>query len=139
VPARNSNSGASYGAVLSRPAGLPGVSVLSESTTAKYCQLQLVQRDADACAVAVIAAWWTRMWRTSEDLKNLDKLGINLEMSLSVIAIAPPPVDSVVMVILAPMETLNQLDVVVGFILPLSLTSPERLARATLPHHSLPF
>jgi len=77
------------------PAGLPGVSVLSESATAKYYQLQLVQRDADACAVAVIAAWWTKLWRTSGDLKDLDKMGIDLETSLAVIALAPPPVDSI--------------------------------------------
>jgi len=88
VPARNSNSGASYVAVLSRPAGLPGVSVLSESATAKYYQLQLVQRDADACTVAVIASWWTKLWRTSRDLKDIDKLGIELETSLAVIT--PP-------------------------------------------------
>ena len=58
---------------------------------AKYYQLQLVQRDADACAVAVIAAWWTKLRRTSGDLKDLDKLGINLETSLATIALAPPP------------------------------------------------
>jgi len=40
-----SNSGASDAAVLSRPAGLPGVSVLSESAMAKYYQLQRVPRD----------------------------------------------------------------------------------------------
>jgi len=54
APARNSNSGACYAAVLSR---VPGVSVVSESELAKYYQLQQVLRDADACAVAVIAAW----------------------------------------------------------------------------------
>ena len=48
----NSNSGACYASVLSRPAALPGVSVLSESELAK---LQQVLRDA--CAVAVIAEW----------------------------------------------------------------------------------
>jgi len=40
-----SNSGASDAAVLSRPAGLPGVSVLSESAMAKYYQLKRVPRD----------------------------------------------------------------------------------------------
>jgi len=54
APASNSNSGACYASVLSRPAALPGVSVLSESELAK---LQQVLSDADACAVAVIAAW----------------------------------------------------------------------------------
>ena len=44
---------ACYAAVHSRPAGLPGVSV---SELAKYYQLQQVPTDADACAVAVIAA-----------------------------------------------------------------------------------
>jgi len=38
------------------PAALPGVSVLSESELAKYYQLQQMLSDADACAVAVIAA-----------------------------------------------------------------------------------
>jgi len=59
APTRNSNSGASDAAVLSRPAGLPGVSVLSESEMAKYYQLQWEPRDADACVVMVITAWWT--------------------------------------------------------------------------------
>ena len=90
APARNSNSGASDAAVLSRPAGLPGVSVLSESEMAKYYQLQRVPRDADACAVVVIAAWWTKLRRTSGDLKDLDKLGIDLETLLAAIALAPP-------------------------------------------------
>ena len=76
MPARNSNSGACYATVLSRPAGLPGVSVPSESELAKYYQLQQVLRDADACAVAVIAAWWTKLRRTSKDLKDLDKMGL---------------------------------------------------------------
>jgi len=55
----------------------------------------------------VIAAWWTKLRRTSRDLKDLDKLGINLETSLAAIALAPLPVDSVVTVLWAPMETLN--------------------------------
>ena len=92
---------------LSRLAGLPGVSVLSESEMAKYYQLQRVPRDADACAVVVIAAWWTKLRRTSGDLKDLDKVGINLETSLATITLAPLPVDSVVTVLRAPMETLN--------------------------------
>jgi len=93
---------------------------------AKYYQLQLVQRDADACAIAVIAVWWTKLWRTSGDLKDLDKLGIDLETSLTAIALVPPPVHPVVMVIRAPMAALNQLDGAAGdFILPLSPTSPS--------------
>ena len=56
MPARNSNTGVCYASVLSCPAALPGVSVLPESELAKYYQLQQVLRDADACAVAVIAA-----------------------------------------------------------------------------------
>ena len=47
-------SGACYDSVLSRPAALPGVLVFSESELAK---VQQVLRNADACAVAVIAAW----------------------------------------------------------------------------------
>jgi len=74
---------------------------------AKYYQLQRVPRDADACAVVVIAAWWTKLRRTSGDLKYLDKVGIDLETSLAAIALAPLPVDSVVTVLRAPMETLN--------------------------------
>jgi len=54
APASNSNSGACYASVLSRPAALPGVSVLSKSELAKA---QQVLSDANACAVAVIAAW----------------------------------------------------------------------------------
>jgi len=92
APARNSNSGTSDATVLSRPAGLPGVSVPSESDMAKYYQLQQVPRDANACAV--IAAWWTKLRRTSGDLKDLDNLSINLETSLAAIALAPLPVDS---------------------------------------------
>jgi len=57
APARNSNSGPSDAAVLSRPAGLAGVLVLLESEMAKYYQLQQVPRDADACTVVVITAW----------------------------------------------------------------------------------
>jgi len=113
APARNSNSGACYATVLSRPAGLPYVSVLSESELTKSYQLQQVLRDANACAVAVIAAWWTKLRRTSGNLKDLDKLGTDLETSLAVIALAHPPVDLVVMVIRVPMEALNQLDAAV--------------------------
>ena len=47
-------SGACYDSVLSRSAALPGVLVFSESELAK---VQQVLRNADACAVAVIAAW----------------------------------------------------------------------------------
>jgi len=126
APARNSNSGACYAAVLSRPAGLPGVSVLSESELAKYYQLQQVPRDADACAVAVIAAWRTKLRRTSGDLNDLDKLGIDLETSIAAIALATPPVDLVVTFILAPMDALNQLDAAVDFIFALSPTSPRK-------------
>jgi len=39
----------------------------------------------DACAVAVITAWWTKLWRTYGDFKDLDKLGIDLETSLAAI------------------------------------------------------
>ena len=62
TPARNSNSGACscYAAVLSR------------------------------VPVAVIAAWWTTLRRTSGDLKDLDKLGIDLVTWLAGIALAPP-------------------------------------------------
>jgi len=83
------------------------VSVPSESEMAKYYQLQRVPRDADACAVAVIVAWWTKVRRMSGDLKDLDNLGINLETSLAAIALAPLPIDSVVTVLRAPMETLD--------------------------------
>jgi len=69
--------------------------VLSESELAK---LQQVLSDADACAVAVITAWYRKLWRTSGDLKDLDKLGIDIETSLAVIALASPPFDSVVTV-----------------------------------------
>jgi len=54
APVSNSNSGACYVFVLSHPAALPGVSVLSESELVK---LQQVLSDADACVVAVITAW----------------------------------------------------------------------------------
>ena len=100
------------------------MSALSDSEMAKYYQLQRVPRDADACAVAVITAWWTKLRRTSGDLKDLDKVGIDLETSLPVITLAPLPVDLVVTVLLAPWRP---------------STLPARLARATLPHHSLPF
>jgi len=69
------------------------VSVLSESEMAKYYQLQRVPRDADACAVVVITAWWMKLRCTSGDLKDLDKVSINLETSLAAIVIAPLPVD----------------------------------------------
>ena len=91
----------------------------------------------DACAVAVIAACWTRLWRTSGDLKNLDKLGIDLETSLAAIALAP--VDSVVTVIRAPMEALNQLDAAVHFILPLFPTSPSKAGSRNPPPPLSPF
>jgi len=112
------------------------VSVLSESELAKYYQLQQVLRDVNACAVAVIAAWWTKLQRTSGDLKDLD---IDLETSLAGIALAPPPVDSVAMVIRAPMEALNQLDAAVDFILPLSPTSPSKAGSRNPPPPLSPF
>jgi len=93
---------------------------------AKYYQLQRVPRDADVCAVVVIVAWWMKMRRTSGDLKDLDKLDINLETLVAAITLASLPVDSVVTVIRTPMETLNQLDAAVDFILPLSPTSPSK-------------
>ena len=63
APARNSNSEASHAALLSRlaTAGIPGVEVISASEVTKRYQLQLVPRDADACTVAVIAAWWKKL------------------------------------------------------------------------------
>ena len=121
----NSNSGACCASVLSHPAALPGVLVLCESELAKYYQLQQVLRDADASAVAVNAAWWTMLRRTSGDLKDLDKLGIDLETSLAVIALASPQIDLVVTVIQAPVGALIQLDAAVDFSLPLSPTAPS--------------
>ena len=56
-------------------------------------------------------------------MKDLDKLSINLEMSLAVIALAFPPVDSVVTVIRAPIETLNHLDAVVDIIWDVALVA----------------
>jgi len=109
------------------------VSVLPESELAKYYQLQQVLRGANACKVVVIAAWWTKLWRMSWDLKDLDKLGINLETSLVVISLASPPVDLVVTVIQAPIEALNQLDAAVDFILPLSPTSPSNVGSRNPP------
>ena len=50
---------------------------------------------------------WTKLRRPSGDLKDLDNLGINLETSLAAIALAPLPVESVITVLRAPMETLN--------------------------------
>ena len=106
APARNSNSETSYAAFLSRLAAavIPGVEVISVSEMAKHYQLQLVQRDADAYAVAVIAACWKKLWRPSGDLKALHKLGINLATSSAAINLAPPPVDSV------PPEDFKDLD-----------------------------
>ena len=95
APARNPNFGASYAAVFSRLAGIPGVEALSESEIAKRYQLQLAERDADACAVAFRAAWWKKLQRPSGDLEALDKLGIDLAMSSAAIDLAPPPVDLV--------------------------------------------
>jgi len=102
--------------------------------------MQLVQRDADACAVAVITAWWKKLRRPSGNLKALDKLGIHLATSSAAINLAPPPVDSVPRkdfkdldkmgsptihlsplpinpvdkVVWEPMKTLNQLDGAMG-------------------------
>jgi len=87
------------------------------------------------------------------DLKDLDKLGINLahstdylwpaagwkklrhpledlkdpaKIDIATIDLAPPPVDPVVKVVREPMEALNQLDGAAGdFILPLFPTSPS--------------
>jgi len=87
---------------------------------------QLVQREAVTCAGAVIVAWWGELRCPSRDLKDLDKLGIDLTMSLAGINLAPPTVDSVVKVVREPMEALNQLDGAAGdFVLPLSPTSPS--------------
>ena len=105
---------------------VPGVAVLSESEMAKYYQLQLVQRDAVACASAVIVAWWKKVRRPSGDLKELDKLGIDLATSLAAIDLAPHPVDLVVKDVQEPMEVRNQLDAAVDFILSLSPTSPSK-------------
>jgi len=64
-------------------------------------------------------------------------MGIQIEMSLATIALAPPPVDSVDTVVRAPMEALNQLDAAVDFILPLSPTSPSKAgSRNPPPPHS---
>jgi len=101
--------------------------------------MQQVLRDANACVVAVKASWWTKLRRTSWDLKDLDKLGINLETSLTVNALASPQVDLVVTVIRVPFETLNQLDADVDFILPLSPNSPSNAGSRNppLPHSPL--
>jgi len=85
-------------------AGIPRVEVISASEMAKRYQLQLVQRDTDACAVAVIAAWWKKLRCPSGDLKTHDKLVINLATSSAVIDLAPPLVDSV------PPEDFKDLD-----------------------------
>jgi len=74
---------------------------------AKYYQLHRVLRDANACVVAVITAWWMKLRCTSGDLKDLDNLGINLETSLTVITLTPLLVNSVIIVFRAPMQTLN--------------------------------
>ena len=97
APVRNSNSEASHTALLSRlaAAGIPGVEFISVSEMATRCQLQLVQREADVCAVAVIAAWWKKLRRPSGDLKALEKLGMDLATSSAAIDLALPPVDSV--------------------------------------------
>ena len=63
-----------------------------------------MQRDADACSVGVIAAWWKKLRRPSGDFKALDKLGIDLATSSAAINLAPPPVDSV------PPEDFKDLD-----------------------------
>jgi len=104
APARNSNSEASHTALLSRlaAAGIPGVEFISASEMAKHYQLQRVQRDADACAVAVIAAWWKKLRRG--DLKALDKLGMDLATSSAAVDLALPPVD------LVPPEDFKDLD-----------------------------
>ena len=72
-------------------------------------------------------AWWKKLQHPSGDLKDLDKLGIDLATLLTVIDLASPlVVNSVVKVIWEPMEALNQLDGAAGdFILPLSPTSPS--------------
>ena len=56
-------------------------------------------------------------------MKDIDKLGIDLETSLAVIALASPPVDSVVTVIRAPIEALNHLDAVVDIICDVALVA----------------
>ena len=104
APAKNSNSEASHTALLSRlsVAGIPGVEFISASEMARRYQLKLAQRDADACAVAVIAASWKKLRRG--DLKALDKLGMDLATSSAAIDLALPPVDSV------PPEDFKDLD-----------------------------
>ena len=56
-------------------------------------------------------------------MKDLDKLDINLETLLALIALASPPVDSVVTVIQAPIEALNHLDAVVDIIWDIGLVA----------------
>jgi len=93
-------------------------------------KLQLVRRDEVAAASyagAVIVAWWKKLRRPLEDLKDLNKMGI------AAIALAPPPVDSVDKVVREPMEALNQLDRAAGYFflevdpadVPLSPNSPS--------------
>jgi len=118
---------------------VPGVAVLSESEMAKYYQLQLVQRDAVACASAVIVAWWKKVRRPSGDLKELDKLGIDLATSLAAIDLAPHPVDLVVKDVQEPMEVRKQMDRAAGdFILPLSPTSPSNVVSHNPPQPRSP-
>jgi len=109
--------------------------------------LQLVRRDEVAAASyagAVIVAWWKKLRRPLEDLKDLDKMGtaaIDLALSphdlwhlawwkklwrpledlkdldklgTAAIDLSPPPVDLVDQVIWEPMEALNQLDGAAG-------------------------
>jgi len=89
-----------------------------------------VRRDEVAAASyagAVIVAWWKKLRRPLEDLKDLNKMGI------AAIALAPPPVDSVDKVVREPMEALNQLDRAAGYFflevdpadVPLSPNSPS--------------
>ena len=37
-----------------------------------------MQRDDVVCAVAVITVWWKKLWRLSGNLRDLDKVGIDL-------------------------------------------------------------
>jgi len=64
-----------------------------------------------------------KLWRTSGDLKDLVKLGIDLETSLAILALASPPVDSVVTIIRAPIEALDHLDVVMNIIWDVTLVA----------------
>ena len=110
APARNSNSGANYAAVFSRPAGLPGVCQCSQSPSWSSTT------SCSRCREMPMPAWLRslrhcgRRCGARAGMKDLDKLGINLETSSPVISLAFPPVDSVVTVIRTPMEALHQLD-----------------------------